>query len=141
MVICNCKFPRKFPWSQGPPWDHTPPKLPLRQRRVWPSAALLGLVFVLLLVSATTAWADIPPPPLQRLTDPARAKILAALAALIILGFAMVLLTWLGARITQRYRHSAAYFQPTPRPGEHDWAKKPLPAPAAQNENKNTTDN
>ena len=65
-------------------------------------------------------------PPIKRLPDPARAKVLAALAGLIILGFGMVLLTWLGARVTQRYRKGAAYFRPTPRPGEHDWAKKPL---------------
>ena len=51
---------------------------------------------------------------------------LAALAGLIILGFAMVALTWLGARIVERYRHRQPYHNPTPRPGEHDWAQKPL---------------
>ena len=71
-------------------------------------------------------WADIPAPPIKRLADPARAKVLAALAALVILGFGMVLLTWLGARVTQRYRNSTPYFRPTPRPGEHEWTKKPL---------------
>ena len=50
----------------------------------------------------------------------------AALAGLIILGFGMVALIWLAARVTQRYRHRTPYFQPTPRPGEHDWAKRPL---------------
>jgi hypothetical protein len=86
---------------------------------------------VLLLAISAPAWADIPPPPpIKRLSDPNRAKVLAALAGLIILGFGMVLLTWLGARITQRYRHGTSYFQPTPRPSEHAWAKKPLTPPA-----------
>jgi len=67
--------------------------------------------------------------PLKRLDDPTRAKVLAALGALIILGFGMVLLTWLGARMTQRYRHRTPFFRPTQRPGEHDWAKKPLAPP------------
>ncbi len=59
----------------------------------------------------------------------ARAKGSAALAALIILGFAMVGLTWLGARVTRRYM-----FGPSGRPQptkatqvrEDDWAGKPL---------------
>jgi hypothetical protein len=76
---------------------------------------------------AAAAWADLAPPPLiKRLDGPTRAKVLAALAGLIILGFGMVALIWLGARITQRYRNSKPYHRPTPRPGEHDWAKKPL---------------
>ena len=75
----------------------------------WPAAAL----------------AD-PEPLIKRLDDPTRAKVLAALAGLVILGFAMVLLTWLGARVAQRYRHGAWFFEPTKRPGEHEWAKKPL---------------
>ena len=65
-------------------------------------------------------------PLIKRLDDPTRAKVLAALAGLIILGFAMVLLTWLAARVVQRYRHGSSYLRPTPRPGEHAWAKKPL---------------
>jgi len=65
-------------------------------------------------------------PPIKRLDDVTRAKVLAALAALVILGFAMVLLTWLGARVAQRYRRRSPFFQPTHRPGEHEWAKKPL---------------
>jgi hypothetical protein len=55
-------------------------------------------------------------PLIDRLDEVSRAKVLAALAALIILGFAMVLLTWLFARVVQRYRHGSSYFQPTPRP-------------------------
>ena len=75
---------------------------------------------------AELIFADVAQPLIKRLDDATRAKVLAALAGLIILGFAMVLLTWLGARIAQRYRRGTPYHQPTPRPGEHDWAKKPL---------------
>src|SRR4051794_35468103 len=64
--------------------------------------------------------------PLRRLDDQTRAKVLSALAGLIILGFAMVLLAWLGARVVQRYRRGTSYFRPTSRPSEHDWARKPL---------------
>lgn len=84
------------------------------------AASLTSLLWV------STAWANAPPPGIRRLDDQTRAKVLAALAGLIILGFAMVLLTWLGARIVQRYRKTSPYFRPTPRPGEHDWARKPL---------------
>ena len=89
----------------------------------WKSMWLANLLLLLL---AGVAWADIPPPPIKRLDNPTRVKVLAAVAALIILGFAVVLLTWLGARVTQRYRNGTSYFRPTPRPGEHDWAAKPL---------------
>jgi hypothetical protein len=63
-------------------------------------------------------------PLIKRLDGATRAKVLAALAGLIILGMAMVTLIWLGARFTQRYRNRKPYFQPTPRPGEHDWARR-----------------
>ena len=73
------------------------------------------------------AWANEPQTALiKKLDGPTRAKVLAALAGLIILLFAMVLLIWLGARFTQRYRNRQPFFRPTPRPGEHDWAKRPL---------------
>jgi hypothetical protein len=65
-------------------------------------------------------------PPIKRLDDRTRAKVLAALAGLAILGFAMVLLTWLAARIVQRYRRGSSYFRPTQRPSEHDWARQPI---------------
>lgn len=70
--------------------------------------------------------ADQPAPLIKRLPGATKATVLAALAGLIILGFAMVALVWLGARIAQRYRHGSHVFRPTPRPGEHDWARKPL---------------
>jgi len=42
-------------------------------------------------------------PLILRLDGATRAKVLAALAGLIILGFLMIALTWLGARMTRRY--------------------------------------
>ncbi len=78
------------------------------------------------MVMASSALAEEHPPLIKRMDDATRAKVLAALAALIILGFAMVLLAWLGARFTQRYRKGTPYFRPTARPGEHEWARKPL---------------
>jgi hypothetical protein len=83
-----------------------------------------SLVMLVLLQAA--AWADVPQPLIKRLDGPTKAKVLAALAGLIILGFGMVALIWLGARVTQRYRQGSSVFRPTPRPGEHDWARKPL---------------
>ncbi len=89
-------------------------------------AAKIACAILSWAVIAACAWAQEQQPLIKRLDDTTRAKVLAALAGLVILGFAMVLLTWLGARITQRYRNSAAYFKPTVRPGEHEWARKPL---------------
>lgn len=40
---------------------------------------------------------------IDKLDGGTRAKVLAALAGLVILGFALVLLTWMGARYTRRY--------------------------------------
>lgn len=80
----------------------------------------------LMMVISRSTLAEEQLPGIKRLDDITRAKALSALAALIILGFAMVLLTWLGARITQRYRNSSAFFKPTTRPGEHEWSRKPL---------------
>lgn len=64
--------------------------------------------------------------PLKRLDGAMRARVLSALAALIILGFAMALLVWLGARVTRRYMHGTSYHKPTPRPGTSDWSPQPL---------------
>src|SRR6266480_1942213 len=79
-----------------------------------------------IVIFGPAALAEAQPPLLKRLDEQTRAKVLSALAGLIILGFAMVLLAWLGARIVQRYRRGASYFRPTSRPKEHDWARKPL---------------
>jgi len=67
-------------------------------------------------------------PLIKRLDDATRAKVLAALAGLVILGLGMMLLTWLGARVAQRYRRGSAFFRPTARPTESDWARKGLAA-------------
>ncbi len=64
--------------------------------------------------------------PLKKLPGEKRAVVLAALAGLIILGFAMALLIWLGARITRRYMHGTSYHKPTERPSSSDWSPKPL---------------
>lgn len=94
-------------------------RIPARRTLSWAAAVLvLGLW-------QAAAWAQAGPP-IKRLDGPARARVLAALAGLVILGFGMVLLTWLAARVTQRYRQGTSYLRPTPRPGEHDWARKPL---------------
>ena len=92
-----------------------------RIKAAWATSILLLALFY------AAAWADVAPQPIiKRLDGATKAKVLAALAGLIILGFGMVALIWLGARVTQRYRKGSSYFRPTPRPGEHDWARKPL---------------
>ena len=65
-------------------------------------------------------------PLIRRLDPQTRAKVLAALAGLVILGVMMVLLIWLGARATRRYMNSgrASRIQPHGRPD--DWADKPI---------------
>lgn len=58
-----------------------------------------SLLFSLLLLAQ-----EAPNKPLiLRLDGATRAKVLAALAALVILGFLLIALTWLGARWTRRY--------------------------------------
>jgi hypothetical protein len=67
--------------------------------------------------------------PLERLDGPARARVLAVFAGLIILGLGMMALTWLGARVTKRYMHPKSH-KPVRRrssaPAQDDWASKPL---------------
>jgi hypothetical protein len=66
-----------------------------------------------------------PQTPLSRLDPQTRVKLLAALAGLIILGFGMVALAWLGARVTRRYMNQGD--RPSRRPlDDDDWARKPL---------------
>ncbi len=67
-------------------------------------------------------------PPILQMQGATRAKVLAALAALVILGLALMALTWLGARMTRRYMNHG---QDTRVAGKTDlhkdaWAKKPL---------------
>jgi hypothetical protein len=104
-------------------WNSAPLKAAFRSAK---GRLLASALFVAWIVQAGIAFAQEPAAPIQKLDDPTRARALAALAGLIILGFAMVLLTWLTARVVQRYRQGTSYFRPTPRPGEHDWARKPL---------------
>jgi hypothetical protein len=75
-------------------------------------------------------------PVIKRLDGPRRAMVLAALAGLIILGFAMVLLTWLGARYVRRMIGQPA--RPTVI-SQDDWAGKPLvPGEATKKQEKET---
>ncbi len=69
--------------------------------------------------------------PLDRLDPATRAKVLAALAGLIILGFAMIALVWLGARVTRRYMNPPSYDRhlPANATSPDDWAGKPLNTP------------
>jgi hypothetical protein len=90
------------------------------------SASVLFMVVWQNGIFVSIATADEAKPLIKRLDDATRAKVLAAMAGLIILGFAMVLLTWLGARIAQRYRQSSPVLKPTPRPGEHEWSRKSI---------------
>lgn len=86
-----------------------------------------ALSLLLMTLPTAAAFADAERmPAIKRMPGDLKAKVLATLAGLIILGFGMIALIWLGARIVQRYRHGSSVFRPTPRPGEHDWAKKPL---------------
>ena len=72
-------------------------------------------------------------PLIQRLDPTRRAKVLAAIAGLVILGFGMVLLTWLGARATRRYMNREPILHEKPPEEtpirERDWADKPLGSP------------
>ena len=77
--------------------------------------------------------------PLIRKLEPAmRAKVLAALAGLVILGFALMALAWLGARATRRYMHREGSFRRDPSRAEvnrDDWAERrliPRPTDAEQ---------
>ncbi|HUG71656.1 MAG TPA: hypothetical protein VMM76_28185 [Pirellulaceae bacterium] len=69
-------------------------------------------------------------PLLRRLDPQTRAKVLATLAGLVILGFAMIALVWLGGRAARRYMG----IEKKPRRREpevnpDDWAHKPLVPP------------
>ena len=56
------------------------------------------------------------------------AGVIFTLPALIILGFAMVALTWLGARVTRGYMDGTSYLRATPRPETSDWSGRPVRA-------------
>jgi hypothetical protein len=103
-------------------------------------AHCLFLLLVLLLLAAAPSGASADGPAaeeepkkslLQSLDRLDRAKVLSALAGLIILGLGMLALVWLGARITHRYMNSSTRYQPPLRTDADldDWARKPLVEP------------
>lgn len=66
---------------------------------------------------------------LEKLDAPMRAKLLAALAAFVILWFALIALVWLGARAARRYMKSPiddARRPPFAGGRDDDWAAEPL---------------
>jgi hypothetical protein len=66
---------------------------------------------------------------LERLDPPTRASVLMALLGLMILGFGLMLLAWLGARFTRRYRKGRAPARSregVPQRQEDAWWKKPV---------------
>jgi hypothetical protein len=68
-------------------------------------------------------------PLILRLDPEDRVRVLAGLAAVIILGFALVLLAWWGARATRRYMNRPPRTRrhaDSPVVKEDDWATKPL---------------
>ncbi len=79
-------------------------------------------------------------PLIRRLDPQTRAKVLATLAGLVILGIAMIVLVWLGGRATRRYMGiEAKSRRRDPDVNPDDWAHKPLvppleESPAAENE-------
>ena len=72
-----------------------------------------------------------------RLNPEDRVRVVAALAALIILGFAMILLVSWGARATRRYMNQPVPGQRTSGPPVDDWARKPLNADDDWNDESN----
>jgi hypothetical protein len=62
-------------------------------------------------------------PLIKRLDGATRAKVLAALAGLVILGFLMVVLTWLGGRVARRYMGVGIKPKPLPLPGDEEWTR------------------
>jgi hypothetical protein len=86
--------------------------------------------------------ADLAPPKtksaLKRMEPQRRAKVLAALAALIILGLGMMVLAWLGARWARHHMNRAPILRENPPQStpvrEKDWAEKPLSSPFEEEE-------
>ncbi len=69
-------------------------------------------------------------PLIRRLEPQMRAKVLAALAALVILGIGMIALVWLGGRATRRYMGlEAKPRRQEPAINPDDWVHKPLVPP------------
>lgn len=64
-------------------------------------------------------------PLILRLDGAMRAKVLAALAGLVILGFLLIVLTWLGARLTRRYMGPKLKPLPSAPARDEEWARPP----------------
>jgi hypothetical protein len=77
-------------------------------------------------VSFGYLWAQTEKPLILRLAPGDRARVLAALVALLILGFAMVLFARWAARATRRYMNRPIRHDRPPGVCEDDWAAKPL---------------
>ena len=72
-------------------------------------------------------------PVIMRLDPGRRATVLAAIAGLIILGFLMIVLTWLGARMTRRYMGPKLKPLSTAPARDEEWTRPPAeeaPRPA-----------
>lgn len=77
-------------------------------------------------------------PLLMRLDGATRAKVLAALAALVILGFLLVTLTWLGARMTRRYMGiKPKKLPPTSLPSDEEWTRAAVKQTGEEDEPRN----
>ena len=61
-------------------------------------------------------------PALMRMDGARRAKVLATLAGLLILGVALMVLAWMAARATRRYMNRGERPPARPKPNVDDWA-------------------
>jgi hypothetical protein len=75
--------------------------------------------------SLLLAAEEAPMPLIMRLDGATRAKVLAALAALILLGFLLIVLTWLGARMTRRYMGPKLKPLSSAPARDEEWARPP----------------
>ena len=77
-------------------------------------------------LSSAVLWGQQSQMLIERLDPVVRVKVLAALAGLVILGFALVFLTWMAGRATRRYMNSGRAPRTNTRISEHDWARPRL---------------
>lgn len=76
-------------------------------------------------------WLQAQLPLIKRLDPQTRVKVLAAIVALVILGFLLMILAWMGARATRRYMRIGSKQEegidvaPSPTTAD-DWLNKPL---------------
>jgi hypothetical protein len=77
---------------------------------------------------------------LEKMDEKQRAKVLAALAAFVILGFGLMALAWLGARVTRRYMNQEPLRRRDPAHVQDDWSAKPLASEEPDTEDGNEQD-